>query len=128
VTHRWTCALAALAALAACGGQRERPGPPSLTLEPPPGNVVTSPDTFAVQVRASDANGLDSVVVVFLNQRREIPSFNEQDLVDVVLLVVPEGLVVGQLLDLQGYARDLQGERTTVTTSVTVVARDTTAQ
>jgi len=127
VTARPLGAALILVALTGCGGERARPGPPSLTLQLPPGNVVATPDTFAIQVFARDDNGLDSLIVRFLDQTRDVPAFNEREVTDVVLFVVPEGLAVGEVIDVQGYARDLVGERTLVTSSVTVVARDTTA-
>lgn len=114
--------LAALAGLGACGGDRPRPGPPLLTLELPPGNVVTSPDTFVVWVRAQDDNGLDSLIISFLDQIRDVPAFNETDVVDGVFFTVPPGREVGELLEVFAYARDLVGAGSRVTTSVTVAA------
>jgi len=114
--------LAGLATLAACGGERLRPGPPSLELQVPVGNVVTSPDTFFVRVYVHDDNGLDSVVVSFLDQVRDIFVFNETDVVDGVFFVVPESLPVGEVLEVAGWARDIGGELTTTTTSVTVAS------
>jgi hypothetical protein len=112
--------LFALAGLAACEAERLRPGPPSLVLEMPPGSVVTSPDTFAVGVYARDDNGLDSLLVTFLDQVRDVTVFDEVEVVDGVFFVVPEGYAVGEVLEVSGYVRDLVGERTTVTGSVTV--------
>lgn len=117
-------ALLACAALsiAGCAEDRLRPGPPSLQLEPPPGSVVASPDTFAVGVYARDDNGLDSIVVTFLGQQREIDGFGDIELVDAVIFTVPEGLAVGELVEVEGYARDLAGGRTFATLSLTVIA------
>jgi hypothetical protein len=115
--------LLGLAALAACGEDRLRPGPPTLVLQMPPGNVVTSPDTFSVRIYARDDNGLDSVVITFLDQVRDISLFNEIEVLDGVFFVVPGGYVVGEVLEIRGLVRDVVGERTTVTSSVTVVAR-----
>lgn len=114
--------LLALAALTGCGEDRLRPGPPALVLEMPPGSVVTSPDTFVVGVYARDDNGLDSLGVTFLDQTRDIPVFDEIEVVDGVFFIVPAGYVVGEVLEVRGVARDLVGERTTATGSVTVVA------
>jgi hypothetical protein len=116
--------LAALA-LGACTGDRPRPGPPSITLELPVGHVVASPDTFAVGVRAQDDNGLDSVVVTFLGERREVFAFNEIEVVDFVLFAVPEGRIVGELVEVQAFALDLVGGRTITSATLTIVARDT---
>jgi hypothetical protein len=115
-------ALVALAALAACDAERLRPGPPALVLEMPPGNVVTSPDTFVVGIVARDDNGLDSLVITFLDQVRDVFVFDEIEVVDGVLFVMPEGYAVGEVLEVSGFARDLVGERTTVTATVTVAS------
>jgi hypothetical protein len=116
-----------LLALAACAEDRLRPGPPSLTLEMPPGNTVTSPDTFFVGVRAHDDNGLDSVTVTFLGVTVEVPAFDEVDVLDAVRFTVPEGHTPGELLAVEGYAKDRVGDRTTTSGSVTVVAGSATA-
>lgn len=112
--------LVAAGLVVACGGDRPRPGPPAIQLEMPPGNVVTSPDTFVVWVYASDDNGLDSLIISFLDQIRDIPVFNEIDVVDGVLFAVPAGYNVGELLEVTGMARDLVGGRTVVQATVTV--------
>jgi hypothetical protein len=111
-----------LAALTGCGEDRLRPGPPALVLEMPPGSVVTSPDTFVVGIYARDDNGLDSLVVTFLDQVRDISVFDEIEVLDGVFFIVPDGYVVGEVLEVRGVARDLVGERTTATGSVTVAA------
>jgi hypothetical protein len=112
---------ALLVALVAACGERKRPGPPSLTLDPPPGAVVTSPDTFAVGIHANDDNGLDSILVSFLDQVRGIDAFEELQLVDFVTFVVPSGYAPGAVLDIIGVARDLTGGQVSTTISVTVV-------
>jgi hypothetical protein len=113
-------ALLALTVFAACDAERLRPGPPTLALEMPPGNVVTSPDTFVVGIVARDDNGLDSLVITFLDQVRDVFVFDEIEVVDGVFFVVPEGYAVGEVLEVSGVVRDLVGERTAVTASVTV--------
>lgn len=112
--------------LAACAGERQRPGPPAIRLELPIGHVVASPDTFTVGVRAQDDNGLDSVVVTFLGEQREVFAFNEFEVSDVVFFTVPEGRIVGELVDVQAFARDLVGARTETSATLTIVAPDTT--
>jgi hypothetical protein len=114
-----------LAAAAACAGDRPRPGPPSVQLELPVGKVITSPDTFTVAVRASDDNGLDSVVVFFLDQFRSLSAFNRVEVSDIVFFFVPEGRAVGDTIDVRGLAVDLVGERTVVADTLTVVADST---
>lgn len=116
-----------LSVLCACAEDRLRPGPPSLILELPVGATVTSPDTFAIGVYARDDNGLDSVTVTFLGVTVEVTAFDEVEVVDAVLFTVPEGRLPGELLTVTAYAKDLVQERTNVTETLTVVARDTTA-
>jgi hypothetical protein len=116
--------LVAATAVAACGGDRQRPGPPTISIEVPPGNVVASPDTFAVGVRARDDNGLDSVVVSFLGERRDVFAFSETEIVDAVFFIVPEGRIVGEIVEVQAYALDLVGGRTLTSATLTIIARD----
>ena len=118
--------VVALALLAACTGSRSRPGPPELRLELPIGNVIASPDTFTVGVVARDDDGLDSVVVTFLGERREVFAFNEFEVADLVFLVMPPGHVVGEVVEVQAFARDLTGGRTIRMGTLTIVAADTT--
>jgi hypothetical protein len=108
--------------LAGCGSDRLRPGPPTLSIELPPGATVFSPDTLGLAVRAHDDNGLDSVTVTILGHTEEANAFNQVDVVDGFLWPIPEGLIPGELIEITGYAKDLVGDRTTVTTSVTVIA------
>lgn len=115
--------VVAAAWLAACRTDRLRPGPPSLSIELPPGATVFSPDTLGLVVRAHDDNGLDSVTVTILGRTEEADAFDQVDAVDVFLWPIPEGLTPGELVQVRGYAKDLVGDRTTVTTSVTVVER-----
>jgi hypothetical protein len=110
--------------LAACTGDRRRPGPPTVSLELPAGSVVASPDTFAVGVTARDDNGLDSVVVTFLGVRRDVFAFNEIEVTDYVFFFVPEGRTVGEIVEVQAFARDLMGGRTVTSATLTIVAAD----
>jgi len=112
--------------LAACAGDRQRPGPPELVLELPVGHVVASPDTFVVGVVARDDNGLDSVAVTFLGERRDIFAFSEIEVADFVFFVVPAGRIVGEVVEIQAFARDLVGGRTVTTGTLTIVAADST--
>jgi hypothetical protein len=120
-TPRLVVGLGLVAVLAAACGERQRPGPPTITLEAPPGNVVTSPDTFLVGVHATDDNGLDSIIVSFLTDIRGIDAFEKLDFTDQVILTVPPGRAVGEVLEIFGVARDLTGELATTSVSVTVV-------
>lgn len=115
-------ALAAAGALSgACTPDRLRPGPPRLVITGPEGSTVTSPDTTGIEVFAQDDNGLDSVTVTILGQTVELDAFDLVELHDILFWPIPEGLSPGTLIEITGYAKDLVGERTTVTTSVTVV-------
>jgi len=118
---RLVVALSLAGLLAAACGERKRPGPPTITLEAPPGNVVTSPDTFLVGVHASDDNGLDSIIVSFLTDIRGIDAFEKLDYTDQLILTVPADHAVGEVLEIFGVARDLTGEVASTSVSVTVV-------
>ncbi|MDH3495876.1 MAG: hypothetical protein OER21_03875 [Gemmatimonadota bacterium] len=115
-------ALALLAIAAGCAEDRLRPGPPTLTIAPPPGNVVTSPDTALIIVLARDDNGLDSVTVTILGRTEEIDAFDRIEAEGVFLWPIPAGFVPGQVIEIAAFAKDLVGDRTTATASVTVVA------
>lgn len=107
---------------AACSPDRLRPGPPSLVIEVPEGNTVTSPDTMPMRVYVRDDNGLDSVTVSLRDLTVEINAFDRVEYADIIEWPIPEGLLPGDLLTFIGYAKDLVGERTSITTTVTVVA------
>jgi hypothetical protein len=111
------------AALAACKPERLRPGPPSLVIEGPDGSTVFSPDTIGISVFARDDNGLDSVTITVLGRTEELGAFDRVEVSDVFIWQIPPGLAAGELVEILGYAKDLVGERTSVTTSVTVVDR-----
>jgi hypothetical protein len=115
-------ALAALSLAGACTPDRLRPGPPSLVINGPAGSTVTSPDTVGIEVLAQDDNGLDSVTVTILGVTEELGAFDEVEVHDILFWPIPGGLPPGTLVEIVGYAKDLVGERTTVTTSVTVIA------
>jgi hypothetical protein len=106
-----------------CTPERLRPGPPSLVIEGPEGSTVFSPDTVGISVFARDDNGLDSVTVTILGRTEELGAFDQVEVSDIFLWPIPEGLSPGELVEIVGLAKDLVGERTVVTTSVTVVAR-----
>jgi hypothetical protein len=116
-------ALLVAVGVAGCGPDRLRPGPPTLSVELPPGNTVFSPDTLNLVIRASDPNGLDSVTVTILGVTEEVDAFDRTETVGLVRWPIPAGLVPGETVAVRAYAKDLVGERTTVDASVTVVAR-----
>jgi hypothetical protein len=84
---------------------------------------VFSPDTIGISVFAQDDNGLDSVTVTILGRTEELGAFDEVEVADILVWVIPAGLNAGDLIEILGYAKDLVGERTTVTITVTVVDR-----
>jgi hypothetical protein len=115
-------ALAALtAASAACSGERLRPGPPSVALELPDGNTVTSPDTIGVRVRANDPNGLDTVSVALRDGIITLQAFASTELVELVFVQIPTDLPIGTSLTLVATAADLSGLTAQATATLTVV-------
>jgi hypothetical protein len=120
-------AVAAALLLAGCTPERLRPGPPSLVVEGPEGSTVFSPDTVGISVFARDDNGLDSVTITVLGRTEELGAFDRVEVSDIFIWPIPAGLTAGELIEIQGYAKDLVGERTVVTTSVTVVDRPASA-
>ena len=116
-------ALALVATLTACDGDRLRPGPPDLVLTGPESGTVFSPDTVPIGIHAADANGLDSVAVGYLGQFVTISAFAQSEIDDFAFFFVPEGLSPGQLVVISGTAVDLAGQTTAQTLSLTVIAR-----
>lgn len=114
--------LATAFGIAACSPHRDRPGPPDLTVSVPPGSTVFSPDTLAIGVIASDPQGLDSVLVQFLDSTVSLQTNFDTKVVGQILWPVPAGLKVGNVLPVVASATDVNGERTVTQTSVTVVA------
>ena len=114
-------AVAAVAALANCSPNRTRPGPPRLTVDIPDGTSVFSPDTFVVEVLAVDADGLDSLTVLWGNQLLEFdPGFNIEATASVELFV-PQNLAAGTILTVWVRARDVYGQASDEIVSLTVV-------
>jgi len=66
-------------------------------------------------------------VVIFLGEQREVFAFNEVEVSDFVFLTVPAGRIVGELVEVQAFARDLVGARTVTSATLTIVAPDTTS-
>lgn len=115
--------FAVAAALAACDGDRLRPGPPTLVLTGPEAGTVFSPDTIAIGIHASDANGLDSVSVSYLGQVVTISAFAKAEVDDFTFFFIPEGLSPNQQVVITGTAVDLTGQATAEQLSLTVVVR-----
>lgn len=116
--------LAGVAGIAAgCAPDRLRPGPPRVTIEVPVGSTVFSPDTLPLLVVATDPNGLDSLSVDFLGQTEIVNTFFEAEAEGIFLWPIPPGLLPGTLLTISARAKDLTGQVTTASASVTVIAR-----
>jgi hypothetical protein len=92
-------------------------------IEGPEGSTVFSPDTVGIAVFARDDNGLDSVTITVLGRTEELGAFDRVEISDVFIWPIPAGLRAGELVEILGYAKDLVGERTFVTASVTVIDR-----
>lgn len=112
-----------LAAVAACDGDRLRPGPPELLLTGPEAGTVFSPDTIIIGIHAADANGLDSVVVSYLGQVTTISAFAQAEIDDFTFFFIPEGLAPSQQVVINGTAADLTGQTTVEMLNLTVVVR-----
>jgi hypothetical protein len=120
--HRWAT-VALLAFAASCETSRTRPGPPTVTIDPPLGSTVYSPDTLRFSVSAQDPDGLDSLfVTVFDTTKAFETDFNTEETVQVGILV-PAGLLPGGVIKIFARARDLTGEETLDTASITIIKR-----
>lgn len=113
------CVLSALS----CSPDRLRPGPPTLTLELPAGDEVTSPDTIGVRIRADDPNGLDTVSVGLRDSFVTLTAFASTELSELVILTVPDSLQPGTVLTIFGAAADLTGQLARTSRDLTVVQR-----
>ena len=106
-----------------CSPDRLRPGPPRVTIEVPVGSTVFSPDTLPLLVVATDPNGLDSLNVDFLGTTETVNTFFEAEAEGIFLWPIPAGLLPGTLLTITARAKDLTGQTTTVSATVTVIER-----
>lgn len=111
-------------ALLSCSPDRVRPGPPRLTIDLFQGTTVLSPDTIYMGVHASDPNGLDSVAISFQGVAQTVFSSVEGNVSadDTVGWIIPDGASPNSMFWFYGYARDLTGDTTVDSVSVTVVA------
>src|SRR5256885_8143954 len=122
-SRRNRCLAAVLLLAAACETSRTRPGPPTVTIDPPVGSTVFSPDTLDFTVRAQDPDGLDSVLVtIFDTTKTYNADFNTEAIIQVSVLV-PAGLTPGNVIKIFARARDLVGEITLDTATITVIKR-----
>jgi hypothetical protein len=99
-----------LTLLAACLGERERPGPPRLSFTIDDTTVVSSrTDTIAGSVRAEDADGIDSVWVTAASQEQREDGGFSQVMSTRYRLVIPAGTQPGAQIPLSFRARDAAG-------------------
>ena len=112
-----------LGVVAACTGERGRPGPPALAIQVPPGSTVFSPDTLQFTVQATDPDGLDSVTVMFLDSTSFIDTGFRSEVSHSFRWPVRAGMPAGRVLPIAARATDLKGLAATQTASITVVSR-----
>src|SRR5436190_23534520 len=92
--------LLALAALPACAPDRGRPGPPSIDIAVRAGSTVLSPDTLPFTVTASDSDGLDSLLVTFLDSTVSVQTNFQSQVQQSFRWPVRPGMAAGRLLAL----------------------------
>lgn len=126
--RRWGRARAvmlvvAVAATTACSPDRIRPGPPQVMVDLFQGATVSAADTLYMAIFASDPNGLDSVAVQFLGQTQPVFYGGAEvfDVADTIGWIIPSDAAKNQVFWFFGYARDLTGDVTLDSASVTVV-------
>ncbi len=108
---------------ASCSPERLRPGPPSISIEVPPGSTIESPDTVLIRVTVTDPNGLSSVEVSFVGVTEQIDvSTAEVEVTGIFAWPIPAGLDPGTVLTIAVRAVDLTGAATVRQATVTVVS------
>jgi len=113
-------ALAGCLAAAACQVDRDRPGPPRLTITIDQ-DSVGSPDTLTGTVRVEDVDGIDSVWLAV----DSAPPIGEDGLLEPTFFApfkagVRNGHVLGQRIDVRLSSRDISGFTGVLDTSVAV--------
>jgi hypothetical protein len=104
----WLAALG-LAGGLACQSDRDRPGPPrlSITIDQ---DSVHSPDSLTGQVRADDADGIDSVwLSIDAAPPLGADGLLEQTFIGTFRGAVPGGHVLGDHIPVRLTARDISG-------------------
>lgn len=103
----------------ACYEERGRPGPPrlSITLDQV---EVDSPDTLTGRLRATDADGIDSLWLVVDTTRVGIEGFLVDDIEGPFAVEIPAGRFGGEHIPLILEARDLLGYVSSLDTFVRV--------
>ena len=104
---------------AACYEERDRPGPPrlSITLDQ---EEVDSPDTLTGRFRATDVDGIDSLWLVVDTTRYGAEGFLADELEGPFQVEIPAGRFAGEEIPLILEARDVLGYVSTLDTFVRV--------
>lgn len=112
-------ALLACGAAVGCYEERARPGPPrlSITLDQ---EEVNSPDTLTGRLRATDADGIDSLWLVVDTARFGIEGFLLDEVEGPFAVEIPGGRPSGVPIPLTLEARDALGWVSTLDTFVQV--------
>jgi hypothetical protein len=105
-----------------CSPSRSRPGPPRVKIEIANSASITSPDTFTVVFSAVDDDGLDSLSLRWGNVQFDVNTFFRTEASETVELPVPAGLPPGTTRNIVVNARDLFGQTTVESQTVTIVA------
>jgi len=113
-------AMAGCLAAAGCQVDRDRPGPPRLTITIDQ-DSVGSPDTLTGTVRVEDVDGIDSVWLAV----DSAPPIGEDGLLEPTFFApfkagVRTGHVLGQRVDVRLSSRDISGFTGVLDTSVAV--------
>ena len=116
-------ALSVLLLLGACAPDRGRPGPPSINIEVRAGSTVYSPDTLPFTVTATDTDGLDSLLVTFLDSTVSVQTSFQSEAQRSFRWPVRSGMVAGRLLPLSARATDVRGLATVNSVNLTVISR-----
>ena len=94
-----------------------------MTIEVRAGSTVFSPDTLPFTVSANDPDGLDSLVVTFLDSAVHIAADLRSETTRSFNWPVPSGLTLGRHLTIRARALDVEGLEGLRTADVTVVLR-----
>ena len=117
--------ISVLLALFACAPDRGRPGPPSLNIAVRAGSTVYSPDTLPFSVTATDTDGLDSLLVTFLDSTVSVQTNFQSQVQQSFRWPVRSGMSAGRLLALSARATDVRGLVTVNSVTITVISPPT---
>src|ERR1051326_739893 len=115
--------LLILSLLTTCAPDRGRPGPPSINIAVRAGSTVYSPDPLPFTVTASDTDGLDSLLVTFLDSTVSVQTSFESEVQKSFLWPIRPGMVAGRVLALSARATDVRGLVSVNSVNLTVISR-----